>query len=61
MERTIKIKTKDNFLIYGNLNKASRKSEKLLIFAHGFTGNMNEHIFFNGAKYFTERGFDLLE
>lgn len=58
MEKEIKIKTKDNFFIYGSLNKANKTSSKLVIFVHGFTGNRNEHIFFNGAKYFTEKGFD---
>lgn len=62
MEKEIQISTQDNFLIYGNLNTRENISEnpnkKLIVFAHGFTGNQNEHIFFNSAKFFPEKGFD---
>ena len=60
MQKTIKIKTKDGFQIYGDMLSASKPSNKLVIFCHGFTGNRNEHIFFNGAQYFTKKGFDTL-
>lgn len=58
MQKIIKIKTKDGFVIYGDLLSASKRSNKLVIFCHGFTGNRNEHIHFNGAQYFTKKGFD---
>ncbi len=58
MQKTIKIKTKDGFQIYGDLLSAPKPSNKLVIFCHGFTGNRNEHIFFNGSQYFTKKGFD---
>ena len=51
MEKQISIKTPDGHIIYGILDSPEEKSDKLVIFVHGFTGNCNEHIFFNGAKY----------
>jgi esterase/lipase len=58
METDIKIKTPDKKLIYGTLCNAEKKSDTLVIFVHGFTGHQNEHIFFNGARFFFENGFD---
>jgi pimeloyl-ACP methyl ester carboxylesterase len=58
MEKEVKIKTKDKHVIYGSLTTAKKASSKLVIFCHGFTGNRNEHIHFNGAKYFTGKGYD---
>jgi esterase/lipase len=58
MEKEIKIKTSDKKIIYGTFAGAGKKSDKLIVFVHGFTGHQNEHIFFNGAKFFTEKGFD---
>lgn len=50
MEKKIVIDTSDNHKIYGTLNKPENATDQLVIFIHGFTGNSNEHIFFNGAK-----------
>lgn len=58
MEKELRIKTSDGKLIYGTLSVAKKKSKKLIIFVHGFTGHQNEHIFFNGAKFFADKGFD---
>ncbi len=58
MQKTIKIKTKDNHYIYGNLYKANKKPKGLVIFCHGFTGHRNEHIFFNGAIFFSQKNYD---
>ena len=58
MEKELKIKTLDKKIIYGTFAEAEKKSNKLVIFVHGFTGHQNEHIFFNGAKFFTKNGFD---
>lgn len=58
MEKEIRIATGDNHFIYGNLAGGKSRSRKLVIFCHGFTGNRNEHIFFNGAKFFSENGYD---
>ncbi len=58
MEKELKIRTSDKHIIYGQLAMTTKKSDKLVIFCHGFTGNSNEHIFFNGARYFNKAGFD---
>lgn len=58
MEKELKIRTVNRKSIYGTLGITNKKSHKLVIFVHGFTGHQNEHIFFNGAKFFTEKGFD---
>lgn len=50
MEKKIVVDTPDNHKIYGTLNEPKDETDKLVIFVHGFTGNSNEHIFFNGAK-----------
>lgn len=57
MEKSIKIKTKDNHIIYGTLNTLKKKSDKLIIFVHGLTGYKNEHIYYNAPKFFNPRGF----
>ncbi len=54
MEKDIKIKIGQKY-IYGTL-RGSLKNP-LIIFVHGLTGQMNEHIFFNGARYFGKKGF----
>lgn len=56
MEELIKIKTPDNHSIYGTLNYHQPKPSKLIIFIHGLTGNQNEHLFFNAAKFFPAKG-----
>jgi pimeloyl-ACP methyl ester carboxylesterase len=58
MQKELKIKTKDGHFVYGDLVKSKKGSSKLVIFCHGFTGNRNEHIHFNGAKFFGEKGYD---
>jgi esterase/lipase len=58
MEREIKIKTPDKKLIVGTLGISSKKSNKLVVFVHGFTGHSNEHQFFNGSKFLTSKGLD---
>ena len=58
MQTYMQINTTDKHIIYGTLDKAKKKSSVLIIFVHGLTGSQNEHIFFNGAKFFTARGVD---
>lgn len=58
MEKEILIETKDKFQIKGILNSSKNATNKLIIFVHGLTGHKNEHLFFNGAKYFSQRNFD---
>lgn len=56
MEKSIKVKTSDNHLVYGTLNY-SKPSKDLIIFVHGLTGHKNEHIFYNAVKFFNKKGF----
>ena len=58
MEEKIKIQTEDNHIIYGTLNCKDSKSKSLLIFVHGFTGNQNEHHYFNAVPFFTGKNYD---
>lgn len=58
MEKQLNIKTGDGHTIYGTHANSGTASDKLIIFVHGFIGHRNEHIHFNGAKFFTEKGFD---
>ena len=60
MDTPLKIKTKDGFLLHGDLRKTSGKksARALVIFCHGFLATRNQHIFFNGAGYFSQKGFD---
>ena len=57
MQKAIKIKTKDNKIIFGTLDKKTESKKTLLIFVHGFTGNQNEHHYFNAVPFFTRKGF----
>ena len=57
MKDKIELKTDDNHIIYGTLD--SNNNSTLLIFVHGFTGNKDEHHYFNAVPFFIERGFDI--
>lgn len=57
MEKQIQLKTKDSFTIYGHLN-SSKKTDKLIIFVHGLTGNQTEHHYNNAPRYFNDKGYD---
>jgi esterase/lipase len=50
MEEDLKIPLNDGEFVYGTLR--GPLSNPLIIFAHGFTGGKDEHIFFNGARFF---------
>ncbi|MFA5886319.1 MAG: alpha/beta fold hydrolase [Patescibacteria group bacterium] len=57
MQKDISIKSKDKkFRIYGTFDELV-KSESLIIFVHGLTGNKNHHQFYNAAKYFTKHKY----
>lgn len=57
MQKNITIKSKDKkFNIYGVFDQ-NIKSDKLIIFIHGLTGHKNEHLFYNAAKFFTNKRF----
>ncbi len=55
MEKAIKIPLGNKQYIYGTF-RGPLKSP-LLVFVHGFTGYKDEHIFFNGARFFEKKGF----
>ena len=55
MEKQIKIPIANKKYIYGTL-RGSLKNP-LLVFVHGFTGYKDEHIFFNGSRFFEKKGF----
>lgn len=54
MEKPAVISTHDGKKIYGILRGSLDKP--LLVFIHGFTGDMNQHLFFNGARFFEKKG-----
>lgn len=55
MEKEIKIKAKDGKYIYGKLRGLLKSP--LIVFTHGLTGYMDEHFFYNGARFFEKKGF----
>jgi pimeloyl-ACP methyl ester carboxylesterase len=57
LEQYFEIETDDNFLIYGVLN-SEIKSDRLLIFVHGLTGEKENHLYYNGARFFPALGID---
>lgn len=56
MEREVVLKTKDGHNIYGMLTLPRRATRRLVVFVHGLTGHKNEHLFYNGARFFARRG-----
>ncbi|MCK9597175.1 alpha/beta hydrolase [Candidatus Pacearchaeota archaeon] len=58
MEKKLKIKTSDSKLINGTFVATKQKTNTLVVFVHGFTGNRNVRLIYNGAKFFTKKGFD---
>lgn len=57
MGKFFTIKTPDNHIIYWTLN-SKIKSDKLVIFVHGLSGNQSIRIIFNGAKFLVKKWFD---
>ncbi len=55
MEKEIKIPVAKKKYIYGRLR--GQLTKPLVVFVHGLTGNMDEHVFYNGARYFEKHGF----
>lgn len=55
MEKQIKLLLGNKKYIYGTLRGSFK--QPLVIFVHGFTGNKDEHIFFNGARFFEDQGY----
>jgi len=59
MEKELKIKIPGTKKFVYATQRGSL-SKPLIIFVHGLTGSMNEHIFFNGARFFEKNGFSSL-
>lgn len=57
MENPFQLTTTDGHTLYGKINSQS-PSDKVIVFVHGLTGNLNEHHYFNAAPFFTKAGFD---
>lgn len=57
MEKEIKIKAKGGKYIYGKLRGGALLGNSVIIFTHGLTGYMDEHFFYNGARFFEKKGF----
>lgn len=55
MEQKITITTPDGKIIHGTLAGASH-SKKLIIFVHGLTDHQNNHLYYNGRKFFSRNG-----
>jgi pimeloyl-ACP methyl ester carboxylesterase len=55
MEKEITIKVDKNKWMKGVLRGNMR--QPLILFVHGMTGTRDEHIFFNGARFFEKHGF----
>ena len=56
-ETNIKIEAYDKNNIIGVLNEPANKTNNLVIFYHGVTGHVNEHIIYNSTKYFTSNNY----
>lgn len=54
-EKEIKIKTKDGKTIYGILRGSLKRP--IVVIVHGLSGNMNEAMHYNAARYFDVHGF----
>lgn len=54
MERPLRIRISRRIVVHGRLRGSLR--QPLVIFVHGLTGNMDEHIFYNGARYLARHG-----
>lgn len=57
MQKFYALPTNDNHLIHGTLD-GTAKTDKLLIFAHGLTGNQYEHQYYNAPAFFNPKGYD---
>lgn len=58
MEQAISIATSDTLEIKGILN-SMQQTNKLVVFVHGFTGNLSEAHFYCAKEYFTKKWYDV--
>ncbi len=56
-EEFFSIPSFDGHRIYGVLNQ-NRPANCLVIFVHGLTGEKENHLYYNAARFFPERGID---
>ncbi len=56
-EQYITLETLDDFRVYGVLN-SQMPTQKLIVFVHGLTGEKENHLYYNGARFFPANGFD---
>ncbi len=56
-EERLDIDIEGGKLTRGYLSEPETESNSIIIFVHGFLGRANDHIFFNGARYFSDKGF----
>lgn len=54
MESNLKIPTQDGKTIYGRLRGSINQT--LVVFVHGLGGRMDQHIFYNGARFLEKHG-----
>lgn len=54
MEQLLKIPTSNNKVIYGRLRGS--QDNPLVIFVHGLGGRMDQHIYYNGARFLEKNG-----
>lgn len=57
MQEKIMINTTNDKIIYWIFNNPENISKGLIIFVHGLTWSMDEHIFVNWEKYFNEKWY----
>lgn len=60
MEVPFSLHTHDHKKIQGTVRPAPAKSEAAIIFVHGLTGHSSEHLFYNAARFFPEKGVDAI-
>lgn len=56
-EEPFSIQSFDGCFIYGVLNQ-DKPSKRLIVFVHGLTGEKENHLYYNAARFFPERAFD---
>jgi len=58
MEKLVKIPTSNNRKIYCKIR--GPLSRPVIVFVHGLTSDMEEHIFFNGTRFLEKHGYSSL-
>lgn len=58
MEKTLSLKAYDGKQIECTTNTGKKKNDTVVVFVHGLTGSQNEHLYFNAAKLFPNKGVD---